>query len=335
MPKLDKILVSGSSRLSPEFHPFAEALGREIIESTDWVLITGGLKRAEEGFLATDYLVANSALNAANELNIDPNQRIITMLPQRDRDGVERIDFGKEIQVKHSRTKTRRYSMVLTSDAVFAIGGSIEGTGENIDLAYIAGIPVLPIHCTGGASKVCWDKYAIDLKEMFKISDSEQTILKSQNIRPEKLAKTCIDLMKRCLKPRCFIAMQFSHQPLPGLFGSIRQVVEHKGYIPVRVDQEYFTGSIVETIWDEIRASEIIIADITDYNPNVFYELGIGHAFGKTTLITIFNKYGKVPEKIPFDIAVQRVLPYDTLQTLKDVLEQHIPALQDQCIDDI
>ena len=79
-------------------------------------------------------------------------------------------------------------------------------------------------------------------------------------------------------------------------------MVENKGYITVRVDQKSFTGSIVEAIWDEIRASEIIVSDITDFNPNVFYELGIAHAFGKTTILTLFNKFGKIPDNIPFDI---------------------------------
>jgi hypothetical protein len=229
--------------------------------------------------------------------------------------------------VKRSYSKSRRYSMVFSSDAVIAIQGQPNGTGEIIDLAWVSGKPVLPVPSTGGAARQCWERYEEDLMQKFKISPEERFILLATPIDPELLSALCIKLIKRCLKPRCFIAMKIEGHPLTNAFETIRSAVDKKGYIPIRVDQESFTGSIVEAIWETIRNSEIIIADITGFNPNVFYELGISHALNKRTIITIFNSDGIVPDDIPFDIKVERVLPYGTQESLKHQLEIHISSI--------
>ncbi len=40
-------------------------------------------------------------------------------------------------------------------------------------------------------------------------------------------------------------------------------------------DVEHFTQTITKQIWEEIDNADLIIADITGGNPNVFYELGV------------------------------------------------------------
>ena len=50
-------------------------------------------------------------------------------------------------------------------------------------------------------------------------------------------------------------------------------------------------------VWDSIRRSKYVIADVTAANPNVMYELGLAHAAGRTPLLISQNM-----KKIPFDI---------------------------------
>jgi len=45
------------------------------------------------------------------------------------------------------------------------------------------------------------------------------------------------------------------------------------------------TGSLISSIVEKLRNSWLVIADITDRNPNVFYELGVRHSLSKRTLI--------------------------------------------------
>src|SRR5262245_3188103 len=45
------------------------------------------------------------------------------------------------------------------------------------------------------------------------------------------------------------------------------------------------TGSLIKSIVERLRNSYIVLADITDANPNVFYELGVRHSLSKRTII--------------------------------------------------
>lgn len=321
-----QVLVSGSSLLSPALVPFVKDLGKNIILQTDFQIITGGLLEREKDVPTTDYSVVLGAKEGLKQIGCDPQERIITMLPQQSDNFVfPRFKIGKVIEVHKSNLKSRRYSMVLSSDFVLTVAGA-SGTKEIIDLSWIAGKPTLPIPATSDISKERWDKYRCEIVSNFNLSTDEINILEATPIETDLLVNTCISLLRRTLKPRCFIAMKFSNHPLVNCYGIICRVVEEKGYIPIRVDQASFSGSIIDAIWGAIRGSEIVIADITDGNPNVFYEVGISHALGKQTVLTIFDKYGRVPSDIPFDIKVLRILPYETESSLISQLEKHLPA---------
>ena len=66
---------------------------------------------------------------------------------------------------------------------------------------------------------------------------------------------------------------------------------------------------------DGIIDADIIIADLTSKNPNVFYELGIAHSIGNKTVMTCQKE-----EKLPFDIANYRVIFYEqSIQGVKEL----------------
>lgn len=64
-------------------------------------------------------------------------------------------------------------------------------------------------------------------------------------------------------------------------------------------------GLITNQIWNEIRKAEVVVADISNENPNVFYELGLAHALGKEVILLSQNV-----SKRPFDISTARLLHY-------------------------
>jgi hypothetical protein len=78
----------------------------------------------------------------------------------------------------------------------------------------------------------------------------------------------------------------------------IRPVCEKTGYMPQRADEIEEPGMISKKIIRNILTSDLVIADLTGHNPNVFYELAIRHISGKPTIQLIEQN-----EKIPFDIA--------------------------------
>lgn len=86
----------------------------------------------------------------------------------------------------------------------------------------------------------------------------------------------------------------------------------------VRADEVSLPGTITSDILTRIMHSDIVIADCTYPNPNVFYELGLRHACRPGTII-IKDKNGP---KVPFDIAHLRHIEYEnTPSGLKELSE--------------
>lgn len=86
----------------------------------------------------------------------------------------------------------------------------------------------------------------------------------------------------------------------------IDRAAEAKNYMTQRADQISEPGKITRQIVQRIKNDEIVVADITDRNPNVFYELALRHAIGKPVILI-----GKKGEEIPFDVRAQRIIFYD------------------------
>jgi hypothetical protein len=82
--------------------------------------------------------------------------------------------------------------------------------------------------------------------------------------------------------------------------------IKEAGFEPVRADELFTTGSVVEQIWEQIEKAALLLADLSGKNPNVFYELGLAHAARKPVVFTA----GQI-EDVPFDLRHLRVIVYD------------------------
>ena len=104
----------------------------------------------------------------------------------------------------------------------------------------------------------------------------------------------------------------------------ISPVCESCGFEPVRVDQINDSDSITQTIIDKLLSSELVIADISGHNPNVFFEMGYRKCTDKP--IIHLKKKG---ETIAFDVNTVRTFEYDltdldNVEETKKRLEQTI-----------
>lgn len=86
---------------------------------------------------------------------------------------------------------------------------------------------------------------------------------------------------------------------------SIMPVLEKYNFTPLPAHRISDTGSITHSIIEHILEDKLVIADISDLNPNVMYELAVRHCVAKP-VITIAEK-GTL---LPFDIADQRTIFY-------------------------
>jgi hypothetical protein len=86
----------------------------------------------------------------------------------------------------------------------------------------------------------------------------------------------------------------------------VRKAVEDFGYSVTRADEIDHSGQITSQVISRIMEDELVVADLTDLNPNVFYELALRHALRKP-----FIQIAEVGTDIPFDLQNQRTILVD------------------------
>lgn len=125
----------------------------------------------------------------------------------------------------------------------------------------------------------------------------------------------------------CFIIMPFTDKLNPIYESIIKPVIKDLKLECLRADEIFKSKPIIEDIWDNIKKSRFLIADLTERNPNVFYELGLAHALNKEVILMTQDI-----NDVPFDLRHFRIIVYqdsisgaDKLKnTLKDFINEQL-----------
>lgn len=149
------------------------------------------------------------------------------------------------------------------------------------------------------------------------------------------------------IKPICFMVMPFGVKDVPGSPGhapakidfdelwkkAISPALERLGYDPVRADQE--TGAlIIHEMLERLYYADLVVADMSIPNGNVYYEIGVRHAAKPDNCVLISADWS-VPL---FDTQQMRRVVYplpdmkvsaEQAAVIADCLEKGIPALRD------
>jgi hypothetical protein len=107
-------------------------------------------------------------------------------------------------------------------------------------------------------------------------------------------------------RPKAFVAMQFSEPYNEVYRDAVEPLVKEIGFEPLRIDDVYGPGIIVNDIINNLSESSIVLAEISEKNANVYYELGLAHAFGKPTLLMATKG-----TSLPFDVGSHRCIFYE------------------------
>src|SRR3954468_24720557 len=97
----------------------------------------------------------------------------------------------------------------------------------------------------------------------------------------------------------------------------------------VRADEIDDEGLITHQIIEHLLEDDLVVADLTGLNPNVFYEVAVRHAVQKPIVHLI-----TAGEEIPFDIANMRAVSYaldepDLLEAAQEELDRKVKAIED------
>lgn len=111
----------------------------------------------------------------------------------------------------------------------------------------------------------------------------------------------------------CFVICPISDKGTPTHKRSdqvLRHIIEPAakecGYKAFRADEITAPGIITNQVIDHLINDPLVIADLTDHNANVFYELAVRHAVGKP-LVQIIDSQ----QHIPFDVSQMRTIKFD------------------------
>lgn len=122
---------------------------------------------------------------------------------------------------------------------------------------------------------------------------------------------------------KIFIAMPFDKE-LGNVFYVVKQYGTRKGYNVWRADENKATVEIFSHILGKISESDVVIADVTYANPNVFLEIGYSWAIGKEVLLIAEHL-----NDLPFDVRGHTVFAYNDRKNaneIENVLSSHIDA---------
>jgi len=130
---------------------------------------------------------------------------------------------------------------------------------------------------------------------------------------------------------KCFVIMPFSttksctKDEWNDIFkNTIKIAVEKSGLNYECSRAELVIGNIFKDILENLNRADLVIADMTDRNPNVFYELGVRHALRHATILITQNI-----DDIPFDLQHFATIEYDwkTVDGKKDFKKKIKEAL--------
>ena len=121
---------------------------------------------------------------------------------------------------------------------------------------------------------------------------------------------------------KAFVLIPYKKNFEPIFEKIIKKALEENGFIVERAKDLQNQQNILKDIIDGILNADLVIADLTESNSNVFYELGISHTMQRPTIM-ITQKINK----LPFDLKTYRVIPYSTEFNQIDILYQTLKEI--------
>jgi hypothetical protein len=105
----------------------------------------------------------------------------------------------------------------------------------------------------------------------------------------------------------CFVLMPFEKQFDKVYKRCIKPTLIGQKWACARADEIFEPREIIDLIWEQIHRADLILADLTGKNANVFYELGYAHAMNKQTILITQSI-----DDAPFDLKHRQLIQYSS-----------------------
>ncbi len=116
-------------------------------------------------------------------------------------------------------------------------------------------------------------------------------------------------------KVQCFVMQPFDRGKYDSLYEQVFEPAIRKAdYEPYRVDNDPGASIPIETIEDEIGKSLACFGEITEDNPNVWFE--VGYAIAREKPLCLVSSMGRT--RFPFDVQHRKIITYPANALPKD-----------------
>lgn len=203
----------------------------------------------------------------------------------------------------HSRPVGRRYVTELTSVLEFA--RSIKRAQHAI-MVSSSGFTHDAQHAAEAAG--------IELKHIDELRENASV--------PEVAADTICSSERHQDPKKIFVIMPFADTYIDFYMLAVRVVADELGYVCERADEIEFNGSIRQQIIASLRSTDVVVAELSEQNANVYYELGWADALGKPVILCTRDI-----SSAPFDIRDLNHIVYGSVYDLQDRLRARLKTL--------
>lgn len=318
-----RVLIAGglfdeNDEISDGRKRFAQALGKCLVERGHVVL--GGCRTN------LDSVVAESVVATAQARGVNPRAAMRSWVTAGTKPSHRFGELMRSQLVDWSQVPRGFVypEPVQEADVVIIVGGW-DGTHYAASWARLANKPLLPIATFGLAAAEIYTDEVLAFERRYGMRLTLNDYQALNRILPEYEEETIVGFASEIVglaemviaSSDVFIIMSFDQRPeLLDVFETFKRACEKKALRAFKVDHHIDAKQrIVPTIFDTIRRSAFVIADVTDAKPNVYYELGYARALGKAVIQT-----ARKDVALPFDVYDVPTLFWDSQTALEQKL---------------
>ncbi len=152
-------------------------------------------------------------------------------------------------------------------------------------------------------------------KKIEKEGIDVESIRKKRKVQEISVIDVIFELSEKVVDPKLVSVMMPFNEEFNGVYQMLKSSCDSLDLTCKRADEIWKYDIIIQDLIDLIYCSSAVIIDLTDKNPNVFYETGIAHTLKKNVILITQHD-----EDIPFDLRLIRYLKYNnTIEGLEEL----------------
>jgi len=125
-------------------------------------------------------------------------------------------------------------------------------------------------------------------------------------------------------KLHVFVAMPFAEEMDDVFHYGIQGAANAAGFLCERADLSSFTGDVIQWVKTRIASASLVVADLSEANPNVYLEVGYAWGCSRPTVLLV-----KDTAQLKFDVRGQRCLVYKKIKDLEALLRTELEKLKE------